>query len=339
VVSEGENDCGFGLFSCRVICHTAHASAEATLDATIQVSDAEHGIFQDSKLVEKYRKQAIQNAGREVGMDALFHEFIALVCCEACAFAYSDHDTTFAGGFPLLLKRSGRREGMAEFLIGLDWLIQSFGEDGWARQYLNEGLEMPKILLGYLYIVRDRILEQGIFGQGSSWYERATRAQSAMEASMVPPGDDDYRICTYCVRHFASMMESRSRVLVNHLCFGNVFLECSWRKKERMSQSMAAAVLKLLDSLLTNHFGIVFYTHATAIILCSIFCTVRFIKVVVAQNKLFMAFLCAMQAKVANVPVRFSDLEMVASTCFPLHTKNDFRKIGPKEMDLRQVRS
>eukprot|EP00889_Picochlorum_renovo_P003913 jgi/Picre1/30943/NNA_006302.t1 len=150
---------------------------------------------------------------------------------------------------------------MAEFLIGLDWLIQSFGEDGWARQYLNEGLEMPKILLGYLYIVRDRILEQGIFGQGSSW-------------------------------HFASMMESRSRVLVNHLCFGNVFLECSWRKKERMSQSMAAAVLKLLDSLLTNHFGIVFYTHATAIILCSIFCTAK--------------------------------------------TKNDFRKIGPKEMDLRQ---
>lgn len=274
-VCASERMTGFCLLSCRVICHAAHASAEAMLDANIQSSDDEHGVSQESNIVEEYRMESIQNAGREVGSDALFHEYVALVCCEACAFVYSDHDKRFSGGFPLLLRISGQESGMAEFLIGLDWLIRAFHEDGWARQYRSKGLEMPKILLGYLHIIRDRVLEQGIFGQKSSWYERATRAQSVMEASMLPPSDDDYRICTYCVRHFASMIESRTRVLVNNLAFGNVFLECSWRKKERMSTSMAAAVLKLLDTLLTNHFGIVFYTHATAIILSSIFCTVR----------------------------------------------------------------
>ena len=47
---------------------------------------------------------------------------------------------------------------------------------------------------------------------------------------------------------------------------------------------------------------------------------------------------CILQAKLARVPVRLSDLEMVASTCFPLHSKHDFRKIGVEGIDLRQVR-
>ena len=109
-----------------------------------------------------------------------------------------------------------------------------------------------------------------------------------------------------------------------------------------MSKSITAAVLKLLDTILHDHFGIVFYTHATAIILSSIFCTVRLASTVdgcALLSKLFMTLLCTLQAKLANVPVRFSDLEMVASTCFPLHTKNDFRQIGVEGIDLRQVRS
>jgi hypothetical protein len=255
------------ILFCSVICFAAIQHEKNMKQAIADIKSGDLWIEESS--VDQNR-----NAVEEVMEDEMFHISVALISLEIIAFIHSDKDDRFMAGFPSSTKRAGYGNSMVEILVSLDWFLKAFQEDhakSWLPEPTGSSATLPPILHGYGLIIRGRILEQGIFEDGSSWFDAATNSMDARNAMR-----QNYAIMSmYAIKQFSLFLRERVRILVQNIVLtGNI--QCQlWEGRSMLCKAMTKAVSKMLDSLLYKHLCIVYHTHAARVLVCSTFSTVR----------------------------------------------------------------
>ena len=256
-------------FFCSVICFAA-IQHERNMKQAMAANNLDHSCIEDNVIMYRNR-----NAVEEVMEDEMFHISVALISLEMIAFIHSDKDDRLISGFPSSVNRSGYGKCMAEILVSLDWFLKAFQTDN-ARSWLPEPTgslaTLPPILHGYGLIIRARILEQGLFEDGSSWFDAATNSMDAGN----PVRQNNAITSMYAIKHFSLFLQQRVRILVqNIVSAGNI--QCPlWEGKTMLCKAITKTVSKMLDSLLYKHLRMVYDIHATHVIICSTFSTVRY---------------------------------------------------------------
>lgn len=264
------------------------------------------------KCKKKRMNEKQMRAIKDVMEDDTFHAVVATVCLEMCAFMHHGlGDDRFVDGFPVITNMVGHGGHMMEILIAVDWFIKAFHtslatsqtqEDlsrTWLGRYspsLAKEMMLPKIVLGYALVIRERILEQGIFEKESSWFTRSNQNDS-----------DSIAVCGYCMRHLNVLLKARVALLVQNAVMTGLFSSTledqtgsPWEIKCTFINAMTDAVVKMLESLLSERLDIAFHQRITRIIVCAVYCT----------------------AKIIQCPLRLVQLELLCFSCFPLHNKD-----------------
>ena len=242
--------------------------------------------------------------------DESFHSMVATVCMEICAFMRREYDTGedwFRGGFPELTNAVGFGGCMMEILVALDWLIKAFyinltesqtADDlsqTWLGRYsptLAKSMIMPKIVLGYCLLMRERILEQGIFEGERSWLVQSTETDHPSRAVVQD----------YVTRHLKALLRIRVSLLVQNALATATFSGLSRDATGHQSRvsfvnAMIDCVLELLYDSLDKGDAIWTHGHITRIVVCTIYCV----------------------SKAIDCPIRLVQLESLCFSCFPLH--------------------
>lgn len=264
------------------------------------------GQMTDEKIEEMRNKGT-----KDVLGDESFHSMVATVCMEICAFVHIDlgdsDDDRFQGGFPELTNMVGFGEYMMEILVALDWCIKAFytsltesqtAEDlssTWLGRYsptLAKEMVMPKIVLGYALIMRERILEQGIFEGEKSWLVQSTEVDHPTRSIVQE----------YCTGHLKALMRVRVSLLVQNALATSLFSSISCDTAGHQSRvvfinAMIDSVLEILYVSIDKGDAIWSHGHITRIIVCTIYCV----------------------SKAIDCPIRLVQLESLCFSCFPLH--------------------
>lgn len=244
--------------------------------------------------------------------DASFHKMIATVCLEICAFMHRDinqEDGRFKGGFPVLTNMVGHGGYMMEILVALDWFIKAFYvnlstsaklEDvssTWLGQFsptLAREMVMPRLVHGYVHILRERIIEQGMFEGERSWLVQTIETDHPNRAIVQE----------YCTRHLKVLLKTRVSLLVQNAVattlFSSSIEETTGDKRRERAEFISALIESVLEGLyisLEKGDDVWRHGHITRIIVCSIYCITKMIE----------------------CPIRLVQLESLCFSCFPLH--------------------
>jgi hypothetical protein len=266
---------------------------------------------QGGQMTDEEIEEMRNKSTKDVLGDESFHSMVATVCMEICAFVHIDlgdsDDDRFQGGFPELTNMVGFGEYMMEILVALDWCIKAFytsltesqtAEDlssTWLGRYsptLAKEMVMPKIVLGYALIMRERILEQGIFEGEKSWLVQSTEVDHPTRSIVQE----------YCTGHLKALMRVRVSLLVQNALATSLFSSISCDTAGHQSRvvfinAMIDSVLEILYVSIDKGDAIWSHGHITRIIVCTIYCV----------------------SKAIDCPIRLVQLESLCFSCFPLH--------------------
>jgi hypothetical protein len=186
---------------------------------------------------------------QDVMEDEQFHRSLITVCLEVVAFLYRDEDGRFSEGFPVLTNIVHRSSHLPEFLACLDWFVLGFGN---CQCWGGGEIRIPILLMDYLSIVRDAILEEGIV---------CTQCNLLMHES--PPSS----LLSYAVRNVVLYLDQKVEQLVCKLRESDLGLSSGCLI--RASKHMLGVILRSrLDLLLES-------TCCSLLVVCSVYCTSR----------------------------------------------------------------